>query len=167
MWLWNTIDRDTRFMLTSMITEKRKVNDARKVFQKAKTVGRSAPMTIVTDGLPTYHRAFNKEFFTLKNPRTKHVRMPRFVDRTNNNLVERLNGTVRERDKVMRGFKNEESAQQIIEGFRAYYNFIRKHQSLKGKTPAEIANIDLNLEGNKWLEIIKQTDRKKSFYSSS
>ena len=58
--------------------------------------------------------------------------MPRFVDRTNNNLVERLNGTVRERDKVMRGFKNEESAQQILEAFRAYYNFIRKHQSLKG-----------------------------------
>ena len=105
-------------------------------------------------------RAFNKEFFTLKNPRTKHVRMPRFLDRVNNNLVERLNGTVRERDKVMRGFKTEESAQQIIEGFRAYYNFIRKHQSLKGKTPAEVANIDLNLDGNKWLMLIRKAKGK-------
>ena len=81
--------------------------------------------------------------------------MPRYVDRINNNLVKRLSGTVRERDKVMRGFKNEESAQQIIEDFRAYYNFIRKHQSLKGKTPAEMANIDLNLERNRWLRLIE------------
>ena len=159
LWLWNTIDRDTRYMLTSMITERRKVEDARKVFQKAKTIGKSKPMTVVTDGLQAYHRAFNKEFFTLKNPRTKHVSMPRFIDRVNNNLVERLNGTVRERDKVMRGFKTEPSAQQILEGFRAYYNFIRKHQSLNGKTPAEMANIDLNLEGNKWLSLIKKASK--------
>jgi len=159
MWLWNTIDRDTRFMLTSMITEKRKVNDARRVFQKAKAVGKSKPKTVVTDELQAYHRAFNKEFFTSRNPRTKRVRMARFMDRVNNNLVERLNGTIRERDKVMRGFKNEESTQQIIEGFRAYYNFIRKHQSLKGKTPAEMANIDLGLEGNKWLNFIKKAHK--------
>lgn len=38
-------------------------------------------------------------------------------------------------------------------------NFIRKHQSLKGKTPAERANIDLNLEGNKWLALIKKASK--------
>ena len=78
------------------------------------------------------------------------------VKTTKNNLVERLNGTIRERDKVMRGFKTEESAQQILEGFRAYYNFIRKHQSLKGKALAEMANIDLNLEGNRWMTLIEK-----------
>ena len=82
--------------------------------------------------------------------------MPRFIDETNNNIIERLQGTVRERDKVMRGFKKEESAQKILDGFRAYYNFIRPHQALQGKTPAEIANISLNLKGNKWLEFIRQ-----------
>jgi transposase-like protein len=86
--------------------------------------------------------------------------MPRFIDSTNNNLVERLNGTVREREKVMRGFKKEESAQQILEGFRAYYNFIRKHQSLNGKTPAETANINLGLERNRWMDLIKKSNHK-------
>ena len=156
MWLWNTIDRDTRYILTSMITEKRKLNDARRVFQKAKAVGKSKPKAVVTDWLQAYHRAFNKEFFTLRNPRTKHIRMPRFVDRVNNNLVERLNGTVRERDKVMRGFKTLESAQQIIKGFRAYYNFIRKHQSPNGKTPAEMAMMDIQLGRNKWMNLIQK-----------
>jgi len=82
--------------------------------------------------------------------------MPRFRDKTNNCLVERLNGTIREREKVMRGLKQEESAQNTLEGFRAYYNFIRKHKSLKGKPPAEMANIDLGLEGNKWLNLINK-----------
>lgn len=80
--------------------------------------------------------------------------MPRFIDETNNNIMERLQGRVRERDKVMRAFKQEESAQKILDGFRAYYNFVRPHQALQGKTPAEIAN--LNLKGNKWLEFIRQ-----------
>ena len=82
--------------------------------------------------------------------------MPRFIDETNNNVVERLQGTVRERDKVMRAFKQEESAQKILDGFRAYYNFIRPHQALQGKTPAEKANLLLNLKGNKWLEMIQR-----------
>ena len=72
------------------------------------------PKVVVSDGLRAYQKAFKKEFFTLRKPRTKHVRMPRFVDRTNNNMVERLNGTVRERDKVMRGMKKEETATQDI-----------------------------------------------------
>lgn len=155
-WIWNGIDKDTRFMLASMISEKRMIQDARRAFQKVKAVGKIKPDKIVTDGLHSYESAFKKEFFTLRNPRTKHVRMPRFRDLTNNNLVERLNGTLREREKVMRGLKQRESAQKILEGFRAYYNFIRKHQSLKGKTPAKMANIDLELENNKWLSPIKK-----------
>jgi len=35
-------------------------------------------------------------------------------------------------------------------------NFIRPPQSLKGKTPAEMANIDLGLGKNKWLSLIKK-----------
>jgi len=80
--------------------------------------------------------------------------MPRFRDKTNNCLVERLNGTIRERDKVMRGMKDE--TQTIADGLRNYYNFIRPHQALNGKTPAEVAKIDLKLGKNRWLSLIKQ-----------
>jgi len=40
--------------------------------------------------------------------------MPRFTDETNNNLIERLQGTVRERDKAVRGFKKEDSARKFL-----------------------------------------------------
>jgi transposase-like protein len=63
------------------------------------------PMAVVTDGLRAYQDAIPKEFFTLKNPRTEHVRIPNIKDRSNNNMIERLHGTIRQRNKVMRGFR--------------------------------------------------------------
>jgi transposase InsO family protein len=69
--------------------------------------------------------------------------------------VERLHGTVRESDKVMRALKKEES--DILEGLRIYYNFIRPHQALNGKTPAETANINLQLGQNRWESPIRKS----------
>ncbi|MBI4128405.1 MAG: transposase, partial [Parcubacteria group bacterium] len=80
---------------------------------------------------------------------------------TNNNIVERLNGTVRERLKVMRGLDHDQSAEKMMEANRIYYNYLRPHQALKGKTPAEKAGIDLKLEGNKWKELIARGKRAK------
>lgn len=70
-------------------------------------------------------------------------------------LAERLNGTIREREKVTRNLK--EQAPVIIEGYRNYYNLVRPHQALNGKTPAQLANLDLNLEKNKWLALIRKS----------
>ena len=154
-WLWNVMDSGTRFLLATHVSQTREIKDARIPFAKAKEIAKGKPMVMVTDGLKAYMDAFKKEFWTLRNPRTKHLRKPRFVDLSNNNLVERLNGTVREREKVMRGLKTERTANTMIEGYRAYYNFIRPHQSLNGQTPAEKANIDLELGNNKWLNLIK------------
>ena len=36
------------------------------------------------------------------------------------------------------------------------YNFIRPHMGLNGKTPAQIAGLDLQLEGVIWKALIKQ-----------
>lgn len=116
-------------------------------------------MTIVTDGLRSYQQAIKKEFWTLKNPRTQHVRVPNIRDRSNNNMVERLNGTVRQRNKVMRDLDHENSAQTMLDGMIIYYNFIRPHMALDGQTPAEKTGI-VELDKNKWLDLIKLTNKK-------
>lgn len=160
-WLWNLMDSDTRFLLAMQISKRREIEDARKVFQEAKEKAQAKPETIVTDGLRAYEDAVRKEFFTLRKPRTKHVRLASVKDHPNNNLIERFHGTVRERDKVMRALDNEESAKDFIEGFKIYYNFIRPHMGLNGLTPAEKAKIDLNLnKGNRWLSMITKSIRK-------
>jgi len=45
-------------------------------------------MAVVTDGLRAYEDAITKEFFTLKAPRTEHIRIPNIRDRSNNNMVD-------------------------------------------------------------------------------
>jgi transposase-like protein len=92
----------------------------------------------------------------MKAPRTEHIRVPNIRNRSNNNMVERLHGTIRERNKVMRGLEDDKTAQTIIDGFRIYYNFIRPHMALNGKTPAESAGIS-KLEKNKWRSLIKKS----------
>jgi transposase-like protein len=96
-WAWNVIDSQSRYWLASQITEKREITDARKVLAQASTISKTRPMTIITDGLRAYQDAIPKEFYTMKAPRTQHVRIPNIRDRSNNNMVERLHGTIREK----------------------------------------------------------------------
>jgi hypothetical protein len=66
--------------------------------------------------------------------------------------MERLNGEVRDREKVMRGLKTADTP--ILKGYQLYHNFIRPHESLSGLTPAEMAGI--KVEGpDKWKTIIQ------------
>jgi hypothetical protein len=56
----------------------------------------------------------------------------------------------------MRGFHGSlGSAKAIMKGIEIYYNFVRKHQGIDGKTPSEEAIPELNLNTNKWLSLIK------------
>jgi len=48
----------------------------------------------------------------------------------------------------------------IADGFRTYYNFIRPH-SVLGKTPAEEANIKLELGQNKWMSLIRESAKNR------
>jgi transposase-like protein len=158
-WLWNLMDNTTRFWISSMITNSRYAIDARTVFQDAKKKTNDT-LAIVHDGLQSYDKAFNKEYRTLKSPRVANIRSVSVRHEGLNSRVERLNGTMRDREKVMRGMDNAESAQQLIEAFRINYNFCREHRSL-GKTPAEIAGINVQLGDNKLLDLIRSACKNK------
>jgi transposase-like protein len=167
-WAWNLLDHETRFLIASEVTKHRNIEDARKVLREAKQVSNGQkPDFIITDKLPAYKQAVTKEFFTLKNPRTRHVRLKSIREGTNNNIIERLHGTIKERTKVMRGLDNDETAQKMMIGNRIYYNNLRPHQALNGKTPAEKAGINLGLkEGNKWEQLIRKADKESSKISN-
>lgn len=150
-YLWNVMDERTRFQLASVVSKERHVRDARIVFQKAKqNSGGRKPKYIVTDGLQSYKPAINKEFLTSHNE-TEHLWNVGLEHHPNNNHVERLHGTIRQREKVMRGVKIESTP--IVEGHRLYYNFIKPHETLDGRTPSEEAGIIV--EGKeKWLTLM-------------
>jgi putative transposase len=110
---------------------------------------------LITDGLQSYHKAFNREFYE-RHQESEHVIAAELTARSNNNKVERLHNTVRERVKVMRGLHSDKSAAVFNEGFKVYYNFVRPNQALGGKTPAEAAGVELKLGENRWLGLLKK-----------
>jgi hypothetical protein len=80
------------------------------------------------------------------------------VDYRLDSKVERLHGSVRDREVVMHGIDNEESAQTLMEALRIYHNYIKIHQGLDGKTPAEASGIRIEGE-NKWMTMIKNANK--------
>jgi putative transposase len=71
--------------------------------------------------------------------------------------MERMNGEVRDCEKVMKGLKKD--ATSVLKGYQLHHNYIRPHKTLKGKTPAEACRIII--EGNdKWKTMIENASKK-------
>jgi len=131
-YLWNVLDGETRILLASIVTYGRSSEDAEMVIREALRNARTQPKEIVTDGLKSYNVAMKSDF----GCKIKHVSKPRFTDPKNNNVVERLNGTLKTRIKGFRRLDNKSSSSQLFEGLRLYYNNMRPHSALGGNTPA-------------------------------
>jgi len=56
-------------MVANLVTKKCEVGDAQELFKEAREAGK--PELLITDGLQSYHKAFNKSFTTI----TKRVNM--------------------------------------------------------------------------------------------
>ena len=115
-------------------------------------------MTIITDGLPSYHDAYKSEWRTLAKPRTEHIRHITIRGDRNNNKMERLNGEIRDREKTMRGPKTKETP--MLTGYQIFHNYIRVHEGLEGKTPAETCGATVQGK-NKLITLIQNATRTK------
>jgi hypothetical protein len=66
--------------------------------------------------------------------------------------MERMNGEIRDRENVMRGLKKPNTP--ILKGYQIYHNYLRPHEALDNKIPAEVCGI--KIEGqNKWTTVIQ------------
>lgn len=148
------MDNNTRFCITGIVSQRREVTDASLLFQDAKSKTKT-PKAIIHDGLPSFEKAFQKEYFTLKNPRVKNILSISVRNEGLNSVMERLNGTVRDREKVIRGMNRKDSAQKIIQAMGIHYNYVREH-SVLGKTPTESCGI--KIEENKLVILIQNTN---------
>jgi hypothetical protein len=60
------MDEQTRFWIAQEVADTKYTADVRPLFRLAKAVAGKAPKTLVSDGAPNFHEAYNREFRALK-----------------------------------------------------------------------------------------------------
>ncbi|MBI2859992.1 MAG: DDE-type integrase/transposase/recombinase, partial [Chloroflexi bacterium] len=149
---WDIIDADTRFLLASHITTTRDKKDAQALMEKAAKRAGKVPKVVVTDKLRAYLDGVEFAF----GADARHKQGSPFEIANDNNLIERLHGTIKERTKVMRGLRNAETAERFLNGWAVYYNYMKPHESLDSKTPAESAKCDYTFRD--WVDLSRLVD---------
>jgi putative transposase len=156
-YLFALMDDQTRFWIAQQVADTKYTSNIQPLFARAKEIAHKRPNTMITDGAPNFADAFKKEFFTMNNPRTRHISHIRLQGDHNNNKMERMNGEVRDREKVMRGLKRKDKT--VLTGYQLYHNYFRPHEVLNGKTPAERCGIIIEGQ-NKWKTVIENASKK-------
>ena len=147
------MDDETRFWIAQEVAGRKEGHDARGLLQEGKRVTKTKPKVFITDGLKSYAEAHKREFWAReREERTVHIKHIRLQGDKNNNKMERLNGEFRDREKVVRGIKKDDSV--IFDGYQIYHNYVRSHMSLDNQTPADKAGIRIK-GNNKWVTLIQ------------
>ena len=142
--LFALMDDETRYWIAQEVADTKFKHDAQGLFHEGKELMGKRPNVLITDGLPAYRDAFNREFYQNDSPRSRHISAIKITahhNEANNNKMERINGEIRDREKVMRGLKKKDTP--ILKGMQVYHNFIKPHEGLDGKTPAEACGIEV------------------------
>ncbi|MGP8125435.1 MAG: DDE-type integrase/transposase/recombinase [Nitrososphaerales archaeon] len=157
-YLFAMMDDETRFRIAQQVSAHKGTSDVRPMFREAMEVAGKRPKLLISDGAANFHRAFTREMWTRIGPHPHHTADIRLGGEVHNNKMERQNGEWRDREKVMRSLKREDSP--VIGGMQIFHNYVRPHMGLNGRTPAEAAGIKVEGE-NKWLTIIQNAARKQ------
>ncbi|MEK6825497.1 MAG: DDE-type integrase/transposase/recombinase [Nanoarchaeota archaeon] len=170
----NAVDNITKFVLAHSFVGKRTKEECKKFLKQIKDScypqilerylsEKHKPredrflFEFICDKFANYKSAFSKLFYRVAE---LHFGVPiackRYGLKHNNNPVERYNGKLEDRLKIIRGgFGSFEGAKDFMNLQRVLHNFINPHQELQGKTPSEMAEITLPLKRKKLLNLIR------------
>ena len=114
-------------------------------------------ITFVSDKFANYKTAWSKNFSVVSKLNFGvPIACRKYKLEHNNNAIERENGNIKDRIKTMQGgFENFEGAEAFLNLRHVLHNFVNPHQGIKGRTPAEEAEIDLKLGREKLLKLIQ------------
>jgi len=170
----NAIDSKTKFVLAHSFVGKRTKKECIKFLSEIKITCYNQILreyyfkkyckgkidnriNFVCDKFANYKSAFTKLFHrTCKLTFGVPIACKKYNLGHNNNPIERYNGKLKDRIKSIRsGFKSFDDARNFMDLRRVINNFVNPHQELNEKTPAEMAEINLELGRNKLLELIE------------
>jgi putative transposase len=148
VWFFDVIDEKTRYLLASRLTTGRATKDAALVMNEAKRRAGKSPKRILTDKAGAYINAIDLVFGSA----TKHIQSKPFTDVNSTNIIERFQGTLKDRTKVVRGFKNMDTARLLTQAWLVHYNFFKEHETLGNIPPAQKIGIPTPFKD--WAEVV-------------
>lgn len=149
VWFGDIMDGRTRFFLASHMSTNLSIGDVETLVNKASDRAGKTPKIMVSDKLSAYLNSIEPNFRT----ETKHSARQKTGITAKQSAYKQFYGSQKARNKVMRGLKKLESAQLILDGWQAHYNFFRPNEAMKHLTPAEFART--NCPFRKWLDIVR------------
>jgi len=152
IWFYDIIDRDTRFLLASRVAISRTTNDAEILMERAEKCAGKKPKVVLTDKNRSYEDGIEKAY----GSDTEHVIGNPFKEKEtgeSTSEIERFHGTLKDRTKVFRSFRDIDTLIQFTDGWLVYYNYFRPHESLEGKTPGEFAKVKYNVKN--WADLMR------------
>ena len=173
----NAIDSKTKYVLAHLFVEKRTLKRCVEFLRQIKITcykqileeymqERNKParkrklIIFVSDKFENYRNGFNKLFYRVAKLRFGvPIKAKRSGLKHNNNHIERYNQDIKDRIKTMRDFGSFRGAEYFLNLKHIVHNFVNPHMELKGKTPAECAEIDLKLSRKKLLKLIRVVAR--------
>ena len=142
------MDANTRYALAVHLSPNRDNRAAVAVMRKAMAAADAPPRSITTDKLGSYTSAIERVF-----PDADHIQSEGIRARVNSNLSERLQGTIRDREKTLRALDGLESGQRYFDGWAVNYNVMREHEGIKFQTPNEMAGV--NPPFTEWADVVR------------
>ena len=148
IWFFDVIDEKTRYLLASRLTESRATKQAALVMNEARRRAGKSPKRILTDKMGAYINAIDLVF----GGATKHIQSTPFTDVNSTNIIERFQGTLKDRTKIIRGFKKLKTAEILTDAWLVHYNFFKEHESLGNIPPAQ--KMGLITPFKNWAEVV-------------
>jgi len=164
-WFIDSIDVKTRFMINSAYVKHRSQANIKKILINIKNKTNDIKI-VTTDGLTAYENVVKQNWGYDNHSRKYNIQHKVVTQRKGegfNIWVERMHNSIRQRTQNFRGFHGSvESAYSLMKGLEVFYNFVKPHEALKGKTPSELAIPSLQFETpNRWLELIQIANKNR------
>lgn len=149
--IWGMLDGETRLLIAKHISSTKDTKEASKFLEQGLAKNAEKPLEVITDSAPQYASAIN-EISAGVDPLI-HIQAGISTPLTNNKM-ERFFRTLKQRYKTINNFQSQDNAQTFLDGFQIFYNLMKGHRALNGKTPAEAAG--LVADKVNWLDMIKK-----------
>jgi putative transposase len=149
VWFWDIIDTKSRYLLASHISIVRRTEDAQMLIEKAIQRAGKMPTEVITDKLSAYIEGID----LASRGRVRHIISRPFTDEDSTNMIERFQGTLKQRTRVIHHFRDLETARLLTEGWLIHYNFFKEHESLGNVSPAKHMKVELPFQD--WNDVVR------------